>query len=86
MKGANMDLTAFCNYPELKPGVVIYFKDRAGKTRTEVIVDRTGENIKVKNALKKMTVVNLNKVIGYWDKNVKATRQSMIVLVRGVKG
>jgi len=78
MKGANMDLTAFCNYLELKPGVVIYFKDRAGKTRTEVVFDRTGENLKVRNALKKMTIVNVKNIIGYWDKDVKATRQNMI--------
>jgi len=34
-----MDLTAFCNCPELKPGIIIYFKDKAGKTRTEVVKD-----------------------------------------------
>ncbi len=77
-----MDLTAFCNYPELKPGVIIYFKDRAGKTKTEVIFDRTGENIKVKNALKKITVVNIKNVIGYWGRNVTANRQNMIALKR----
>jgi len=68
-----MDLTAFYNHPELRPGIVIYFIDKAGKTRTEVIFDRTGENIKVKNALKKMTVVNLNK-------NMKVNRQNMLAL------
>ena len=77
-----MDLTAFCNYPELKPGVIIYFKDRAGKTKTEVIFDRTGENIKVKNALKKITVVNIKNVIGYWGRNVTANRHNMIALKR----
>ncbi len=75
-----MDLTAFCNYTELKPGIAIYFKDRDGKTRTEVVFDRMGENIKVKNALKKVTIVNVKNIIGYWDKGMKATRQTMMPL------
>lgn len=75
-----MDLTAFCNYLELKPGIVVYFKDKAGKTRTEIISDRTGENIKVKNALKKQTVINIKNIIGYWERDMKATRQNMIML------
>ena len=79
-----MDLTAFCNYLELKPGIVIYFKDKAGKTRTEVVFDRTGENIKVRNALKKMTVVNIKNIIGYWERNVKVNRQTMITFKKEI--
>ena len=66
--------------PEIEKGTRIQYRDRDGKVRTERIhaVGKTG--VTTVNALRQRTRVKIEKIIGYWQKKVKASIKTMIKL------
>lgn len=86
MKNAKAKETKYRNYPELKPGIRIQYRDKNEATRTGKIISRRGNTLTVIIGAKYIPKVSakyridIDDVSGYWKGRLKANYQNFTKL------
>lgn len=58
-------------YPKIIKGVTVMYMDKNNAVRCEKVFKRIDNTLTVKNCLNKKREININRVIGFWEKGKK---------------